>query len=370
MSALASLDARHIDDAADWPHAVGNARTWTVRHAWLQKHPSPVARGGEFHWYPAAGDRELRGSFVERLRGVDPPAVLWQLEPERAAWGQAFSTTAPDGRRYVGLVLSVIEGEGVAAELLAQLVSPAPRPWLDGDALEETGDMQRATARRESRGDVTAVVRALLSDGAAPVADPAWPELPRWIASIASVVPASAMRRGMWTTQRRASDARDRVAELAAAAWLNPGSPQARAWTLLRELAGDDVARLDAIGAALVRIDACAELTLAERARLAAEHSVVEVLHAWGRGWFDESADAASLPARLAELVARRVLAQWAAGEDGGGAIAEARWHALLPGARRRALLAAVAERAPSLRALIAERVNDPAMRGLEDCHA
>ena len=95
------------------------------RHAWLQKHPSPLTSGGEFHWYPdvpQVGDRELRAGFVERVRGIEPPAVLWQLERGRVAWGQVFSATAPlDGRRYVGLVLSVVEGHRSTGDLLAML---------------------------------------------------------------------------------------------------------------------------------------------------------------------------------------------------------------------------------------------------------
>ena len=49
------------------------------RHAWLQKHPSPLTSGGEFHWFPegrAAGDRELRagdkyGSYAMGVYALD-----------------------------------------------------------------------------------------------------------------------------------------------------------------------------------------------------------------------------------------------------------------------------------------------------------
>ena len=61
-----------------------------VRHAWLQKHPSPAANSGEFHWYPVGGDRDLRAELAERGHGIEPPAVLWGLAPGRVVWARAF----------------------------------------------------------------------------------------------------------------------------------------------------------------------------------------------------------------------------------------------------------------------------------------
>ena len=328
-----------------------------TRHAWLQKHPSPLAKGGEFHWYPDAGDRELRASFVERVRGVEPPAVLWQVERGRVAWAQVFSATAPlDGRRYVGLVLSVVEAERPAAELLAMLEPPRPAPWVDGVATEATarsaGIQELALLKQTARGDVPGVVRALLSGGAATVEDPSAGALPLWIASIERLLPerGGKPRCGVWCTNA-ARGSRDRVAELAAAAWREPGSRASAAWTLLCELA--DGGSIDGVGAAIDAIDAAAVLTEAERAELGNERSVVEVLHAWGRGRFDRSAAADTLATRLAELVALRVLARLASGDDAAGAIAEARWYALLSARRRTALLAAVARRTVSLRGVV-----------------
>jgi hypothetical protein len=328
-----------------------------TRHAWLQKHPSPQAAGGEFHWYPDVGDRELRASFVERVRGVEPPAVLWQLEPGRVAWGQVVSAIAPlDGRRYVGLVLSVVEADRPVAELLAMLEPPRPAPWTEGVAIEVTdrsaGIHELAALKRTARGDVAGVVRALISGGVATVEDPSDGALPVWIASIERLLPDSGSkpRCGVWCTSV-ARGSRDRVAELGAAAWREPGSRASAAWTLLCELARGG--SIDRVGAAIAAIDATAVLTEAERAELANERSVVEVLHAWGRGRFDRSAAADTLATRLAELVALRVLARLAAGDDAAGAIAEARWYALLSARRRTALLGAVAQRAASLRGLV-----------------
>jgi hypothetical protein len=337
------------------------------RHAWLQKHPSPLTSGGEFHWYPAghADDRELRAGFVERVRGIEPPAVLWQIERGRVAWGQVFSATAPlDGRRYVGLVLSVVEGDLPAGDLLAMLAPPPAAPWSDALALAtESGGRELAVqelvaVRREVRGEVGVVARALLSGGAARVDDPESPQLPAWIASIERILPEPGPRprAGVWLPQtgqagHGAGGARDRVAELAAAAWRAPAARQARAWTLLCELATARGESIDQLGGALDALDAGAALTAEERAL--APGDVVDVLHAWGRGRLDRSPSADTLTARLADLVALRVLGRLAAGDDAAAAIAEARWYALVPALRRTALLTAVARRTASLRAVV-----------------
>lgn len=324
------------------------------RHAWLQKHPSPVAGGGEFHWYPEAGDRELRSGLVERVRGVEPPAVVWRLEPGRVAWGQVFSAVAPrDGRRYVGLVLSVVEGQQPVAELLEAIAPPPPGPWVGSSSERTFGERGLVGRGGAARGDVTGVVRALLSGGNAGVEDPTSPALPAWIASVERVLPVAAPRPrvGAWTAV--AQPVRDRVAELGAAAWTTPGSRAAVGWTLLGELAIVRGESLDEVGQALDTIDASAALVPSERAAVARGAGVVDVLHAWGRGRFDGSPHRDTLVTRLAELVALRVLVRLAAGEDPADAIAEARWHALLPAARRTALLGAVAARSASLRKIV-----------------
>ena len=331
------------------------------RHAWLQKHPSPLTSGGEFHWFPeglAADDRELRAGFVERVRGVEPPAVLWQIERGRVAWGQVFSATAPlDGRRYVGLVLSVVEGDRATGDLLAMLEPPPAAPWQAGLATASAGRelavQELAAARREACGDVAGVARALISGGAARVDDPEAARLPAWIASVERILPepGGKPRCGVWSSAA-GSAARDRVAELAAAAWRDPASRQGCGWTLLCELAAARGESLDEVGAALDAIDVAAALTAEERA-VVGPCAVVDVLHAWGRGRLDRSPAVDTLAARLADLVALRVLARLADGDDGGAAIAEARWYALVPDVRRAALLTAVARRTTSLRAVV-----------------
>jgi hypothetical protein len=225
-------------------------------------------------------------------------------------------------------------------------------------------------ATRAVLGDVVGVARALLEGGAARVEDPESPELPRWIASIErllpgslpSAVPGAQPRSGVWSpacpSGANTAGPSARVAELVAAAWRDPDSRAAEAWTLLCELATARGESLDQIAGALAsaELDAGAVLTAAERAELterAGRRRAVDVLHAWGRGRFDRSQTAGTLTARLADLVGLRALAQLAAGSDPRGAIAEARWHALLSARRRAALLAAVAQRTRSLRALV-----------------
>jgi hypothetical protein len=281
-----------------------------------------------------------------------------------------FAATAPlDGRRYVGMVLSVVEGDRPTCDLLAALAPPPAAPWSDGLAVASDGRepavQEVAAVRRETRGEVSAVARALLAGGPARVDDPESAGLPAWIASIERILPepGSKPRCGVWCAGAIGATglgamagpggpgARDRVAELAAAAWREPASRQARAWTLLCELAAARGESIDAIGAALDVIDPGAALTPEERTL--APGGVVDVLHAWGRGRLDRSPGAGTLAARLADLVALRVLTRLAAGDEPGAAIAEARWYALVPAARRTQLLAAVARRTASLRAVV-----------------
>jgi hypothetical protein len=339
----------------------------TVRHAWLQKHPSPIASDGTFHWYPAIASDD-GPELVERLRGVTPPAVLWSLAPGRVVWAQTFAATAPvDGRRYVGLVASIVEGEGTAAQLLASLAPPPAGPWLHtDDAPALARHLARANPSHDTglaslgadppvmsdpRGAVIwpAVARALLDGGAAPVGDPSASELAARIASLEAILPASVSaraRRGVWTAGEPAT-ASDAVAELALAAWRGDAAAD-RAWRMLGELARVRGTSLDAV-AAVLSGDAADALSVGERETLGDARDLVRVLHAWGRGRFDRSPDAATLPVRLADALALRVLASCVAGADPGVAIAAARWYALLPAGRRRLLLDTAIARVPAL---------------------
>ena len=285
-----------------------------TRYAWLQKHPTPVAHAGEFHWYPSDGDRELRASFAERLPSANG-GVLWQLSRDEVAWALPFVAVAADGRRYTGLALAV-------AESFAQLVPASAAPWTEAT-------IEPVPATPPALPDLPSVARALLDGGSAAVGDPTHLGLPRAIAMIERVMPARGVRRGTWTagTAKRGAD---RVAELAAHAVTAPGSHAARGWHLACELASAGRS-IDDVIAALSTDPA----------------DWLYTLNAWGRGKLARDVD------DLADRVALRVLAQLLADRDPTWAIAEARWHALLPAPRRDQLLTAVARRADSLKALI-----------------
>jgi hypothetical protein len=351
----------------------------------------------------AAEARELRTSFVERARGVDAPAVLWQLAPGRVSWARVFAAIAPDdGRRYAGMVLTTAEAEGATVEeLLEALEVPEAAPWSEAeDAAGDAGDAaamrdvgrgagvsamdvsrRRARVRRWSARDaatagtidaasaaeiggdgrvpeveIAAIARALLAGGDAGFAEPDRAELPRLVASVERWMPADAKgrtRAGAWRLGS-ASPAMDRVAGLVAAAWHDPGSRAAQAWTLLCELAAAKERTVDEIAGELGAADQpVAVLTDAERAALGEARDFAATLHAWGRGRLDAVASASTLASRLADAVALRVLARLVEGRDPRAPITEARWHALLPASRRSMLLDAVARRAASLRALV-----------------
>jgi hypothetical protein len=358
-----------------------------LRHAWLQKHPSPTASTGEFHWHNI--DRslgtvshlspddlgELRLALVDRLRGVAPPAALWQLAPGRVVWAQVFAATAPsDGRRYCGLAVTIAEAPGAtAAELLASMLVPPAAPW-SGEATErEVVWMPAAPAalsstQRAHRDAVlpapAQVVRVLISGGVAAVADPARPDLPAWVASLEAWLPStitSRPRQGEWRGGiPRVADAADPVTAALLAAWCPPDGMTAartrRAWAILTELAAssgrglDDTAeRLSGDVARALSADERARLPVASGARI---DDWVHAIHHWGRGRLD-GADDGSRVDRLADLVIARVLDDHAAGRNERAAVDHVRWHALLPAARRRALLAAMVARAPSIAELI-----------------
>jgi hypothetical protein len=331
----------------------------TLRDLWLQKHPTPAATGGEFHWYPPhddAAERDARANLVERLRGVEPPAVLWELARGRVVWAQPFAAIAPtDRRRYVGLAVTVVEQAGAAAaDLLERVEVPVAGPCSGPrePVRHEPGVLARVGSSVEdelSLVDVLGIARALLDGGSARVGDPSNPVLPRAVASIERLLPALPMRRGIWTTGVHVPVA-DVPAQLVAAAWAGPSSKGAAAWRVMVELAAARDTSVDEVATALAaaQTDPLAALVESERAQL---ESFVDALHAWGRGRLDRGVD---VPTRLADALALRVLTRLADNRDPHPAIAEARWHALLPAARRATLLDLVARRVPSLRGLVA----------------
>lgn len=340
-----------------------------LRHAWLQKHPSPVAAGGEFHWFPREGDRELRAELVERLRGIEPPAVLWELAPGRVVWARSFAATAPsDGRRYVGLVVTIAEGLANPCDLLCALDVPPASPWT---SQQDAADSHHALVSdvpgpaelaARSLSELVAIARGLLSAGTQRLHDPHAAELPLLAAAIERQLPeplTPKQRRGAWLeADGEANHVRDRAAELFVAAARAPTSDEARAWRLLCDLAET---RREVPDAVVASSDAD-PLTAEERAALVDDRAthepvqrvdLVAHLHAWGRGRFDRCLTAGSLLDRLADAVALRVLVELEHGGDPRKPIAEARWYSLLPARRREQLLDAIVTRSESLRSLV-----------------
>ncbi|MEJ7601033.1 MAG: hypothetical protein WKG01_24230 [Kofleriaceae bacterium] len=335
-----------------------------IRDAWLQKHPTPAATGGEFHWYPATegdAERDLRANLVERTRGIDPPAVLWDLAPGRVVWAQPFAAVAPtDRRRYLGLAVTVIEQAGAAAaDLLERVEVPIAGPC--SGAREGVrcapGVVARTTSSVEdelSLVDVLGIARALLAGGRARVGDPASSLLPRAVASIERLLPTLGARSGSFVMGTHVP-VFDLPAQLVAAAWAGPTSKGAAAWQLLRELAAARGSSLDEVATALAaaKRDPLCVFAADERG----DSDFVAALHAWGRGRLDRAARADTLVTRFADTIALRALANLVDHGDPVPVIAEARWHALLPAARRRTLLELIARRAPSLRPLVASPI-------------
>lgn len=323
----------------------------TLRHAWLQKHPSPVAAGGEFHWFPREGDREVRTQLVERLRTLEPPSVLWEIGPGRIVWARSFAAIAPiDGRRYVGLVVTIADGLANPCDLLCALDVPPAAPWTS-DA--ETSSAQALVSELPgpaelAAAELTPIGRGLLSGGSQRLADPHVQELPLLAAAIERQLPEALtpkLRRGAWL-QGECDEPRDRVAELFVAAARAPTSDEAKAWRLLCDLSETRREAPDAVIS-----HERDPLTVEERALV--EGDLTAQLHAWGRGRFDRCPTAGSLPDRLADAVALRVLAELESGGDPRQPIAEARWYSLLPARRREQLLDTLVTRAGTLRSLV-----------------
>jgi hypothetical protein len=354
------------DAACDPSQPAADAHaTAALRYAWLQKHPTPTASAGEFHWHPpvarptagsragiapdGAGDEhEVRAELVERARGVEPPAVLWSLAPGRVVWAHVFEATAPgDGRRYSGLAVAIAEGRRwLPSDLLDALSPPPAAPWTAG----RTAAASQAGPRLTSVAMATAIAHGALRGG--DVALPAPALAPGTVAAVERHLPTGvtgAPRRGCWRLGGRwRGPAPDALAALIAASALAPSTAAAAAWALLCDLAAaqartvDEVMRDAVTGRHL-------DLEPRERAALREPITVRAALHAWGRGHLDHGGTE-SLLVRLADAIALRALAALLADQSASGPIAEVRWHALLPRARRSAVLAVLGLRASSLR--------------------
>jgi len=311
-----------------------------ILREWLQKHPTPRAADGDFHWYPGALEEARR---AELAASADGELTVW-LAPGRVACARRFHEVAPaDGRGYAGLAVVVVEGDASAAALLPAAALPAPRPWLAGDprSAREGAIVSEPAALAPAASPPSALVAAAWRGGSAPLiaADLAT------LAAIDTWLPAAARA----ASRRITFDASPPPSTgSAAAAWLaaaigarGTALDRARdAWRMVSALAAIDGCSLEDTFdrlAALERAWASAE-TL--RAHLAAAGITVpprahatdaatqwaRVLHAWGRGWL-----APSTRDPLAALIVQRAVADQLAAEAPDRWRRTLRWESLLP---------------------------------------
>lgn len=302
-----------------------------VRHAWLQKHATPAAQDGRFHWFPESDepDAALRRWVVEQTQGLTAPAVWWELSAGQLVWAALFSATAED-RPYRGIALSVARGAAPAHELWRALTPPAPGPYqrVEARPAESTPARRRALAH------------ALLRGGTTEVPEPSAPDTPRSFAALELLLGerAAPHRRGVLRAGEPSASA-DELGDLLSAVHDAPGDPCLRlTWRVLGELSRARGVSLDQV--------------LGERCDEPAAHWL-DRLHTWGRG--HDAAALAEAPA-LATALARRALAELLAGRGAGATLAAARWQALLPAAPRAALWSALAACSPSLASLSIRR--------------
>jgi hypothetical protein len=300
-----------------------------VRRSWLQKHDSPAAENGEFHWYPQDGDRELRARLAARLSAIEPNAAYVELELGRVVWARSFAAIAPrDGRSYVGV--DVLCHERAATpwwELLAAL------------ALSEAGPCSRAgaplTARSSPSGrgepridDEREAARLLLDGGSGRVEAPGDAAWPRWLARLGDTLGAGSSAHTFTLVTGSSAVAPHVAAKLLVDARRNPRTLAGRAWRVARELA--------AHGGAVDEV-------LARAQTANPTHALGRRINAWGRGRLAMSSD------QVADDVALCALGHMLAGGDAHEVFEEARWYALLPHDRRTALFTALARRASAL---------------------
>jgi hypothetical protein len=144
------------------------------RHAWMQKHPTPTNRGGDFHWHPAgipAAIRNTLSDLVTRTRGQE--SSLWIINEGHVAWARAFSAISPsDRRRYTGLAVTLAEMDAGAGapglghllpEVLARLPLTAAVPFAGEQAVHSARLEGSASATPGATRPLAVDPRTLLS---------------------------------------------------------------------------------------------------------------------------------------------------------------------------------------------------------------
>ena len=318
----------------------------TLRHEWLQKEATPGEPGGDFRWYPAVVDADLRAAMAGRAD--DGGQALWRIEPGRVAWAVSFTAiAAADRRRYVGLALTVAEGDAPCDALLAAIDVLPAEPWRERSltrTVTATAAKRYTPAPRAiDAATAGAAAHALWAGGAATLAAPTDRALPGLLATLATWLPDDVDARprhgGFAPPSERAGDATPSPlhhylglawALPAAIAARDPGLGQ-RAWCAAIGLAArtgvtpdqifDELAALARawntaeelaellVRSGTVRKDEQAACDRRAPAPLLAARDAgwlwARVVHYWGRGFLIGD----GLEARLARLLARRVVA-------------------------------------------------------------
>lgn len=314
-----------------------------LRHEWLQKEATPGTPGGDFRWYPGVVDADLRAAMAGRAG--DGGQAVWQIEPDRVAWAVSYSAVAAaDKRRYIGLALTVVEGDAPASALLAAIDVLPAAPWRD-QAVARAVPVKAAapyTAAPRAIDPATAatLAHALWSGGSHAIAAPTDAALPGLLATLSTWLPLDVDARarhgvlvpaapavaapplhhylGQAWALPAAIAARDpglgrrawcAALGLAARAGLSPDqvfeelAGLARAWNTADELA----AYLAAAGVITADEERACDARAPAPLRAAADAGRLwaRVMHYWGRGFLDGD----GVEARLARLLSRRVVA-------------------------------------------------------------
>ena len=342
-----------------------------IRHAWMQKHPTPTRSGGDFHWHPPIAP-PIASALSELLSRSGPePATLWMVSPRFIAWARTFSATAPgEQRRYTGMVASIAQPRDMDAwvevvpDVLGQLVLPPAAPFSGtrwdvvdpkltsaSDAIDvwpiDTDTLAELFAHADSRDSIA---RAVLTGGQARCVAPHDERLPAIFGQMLSWLPAAervVARGGAFVRSTNESvdapnEAEANMFHYLAGAWFCPRRIRARdplfgvtAWRLVLELAstlrvdlGTLFRDLTALASAwdqaapmsrhLVKSGALSDEQIAAcdaRAPRALFDSSVEdagwlwnrLLHYWGRGLLCDVNDENVLARRLGALLAMRI---------------------------------------------------------------
>ena len=318
----------------------------TLRHEWLQKEATPGTAGGAFRWYPGQVDTDLRAAMTGHAD--DGGVGLWRIEPGRGAWAVSFAAVAADDRRrYVGLALTVAEGDLPTSALLAAIDVLPAATWRERTLSREVAQPTLAQFQ-PAPGPLDAVTagalaRALWAGGAATVDLPTDRGLPGLLASLATWLPDDVDRRPRQgelvpPSDRPTDPAPSPLHHYLGLAWALPAAIAARdpglgqrAWCAACGLAARaDITpaelfdELAALARAWTTTDELAELLVRSGTVRADEQQACDrrapaplaaardagwlwarVVNYWGRGLLVGDA----LDRRLARLLARRVVA-------------------------------------------------------------